>query len=107
MAFHAARARLDEANGTVVAVVSGGNVDPDRYREYLAAPIPIGRAEGPGVRSKAIGTSLVSATPRPNQRLARPDDTLVFPFGHPTTRSVAGASLLDPRLPVRSPHDRP
>ena len=40
MAFHAGELRLDEANGTVVAVVSGGNVDPDRYREFLAAPIP-------------------------------------------------------------------
>ena len=27
-------------DGSVVAVVSGGNVDPERYREYLAAPIP-------------------------------------------------------------------
>jgi len=26
--------------GSVVAVVSGGNVDPDRYRAFLAAPIP-------------------------------------------------------------------
>ena len=29
--------RLD---GPIVAVVSGGNVDPERYREYLVAPIP-------------------------------------------------------------------
>ena len=28
------------STGPVVAVVSGGNVDPDRYREYLAAPYP-------------------------------------------------------------------
>jgi threonine dehydratase len=32
-AFH----RLE---GPVVAVVSGGNVDPERYREYLDAPVP-------------------------------------------------------------------
>ena len=28
------------APGTVVAVVSGGNVDPERYRELLASPLP-------------------------------------------------------------------
>jgi threonine dehydratase len=31
---------LDRVEGPVVAVASGGNVDPDRYREYLAAAIP-------------------------------------------------------------------
>lgn len=41
----AARFRAREAGvaglaGTVVAVVSGGNVDPERYLGYLAAPIP-------------------------------------------------------------------
>ena len=34
------RLGLDRLDGPVVAVVSGGNVDPERYREYLAAPIP-------------------------------------------------------------------
>jgi threonine dehydratase len=33
-------ARLDGRRGTIVAVVSGGNVDPERYRELLASPIP-------------------------------------------------------------------
>jgi threonine dehydratase len=40
MAFRHEEAGLDGIDGSVVAVVSGGNVDPDRYREYLAAPIP-------------------------------------------------------------------
>ena len=40
MAFHAAELGLDRVDGSIVAVVSGGNVDPERYREYLAAPIP-------------------------------------------------------------------
>ena len=40
LAFHAAEARLDPRDGSIVAIVSGGNVDPDRYLEYLAAPIP-------------------------------------------------------------------
>ncbi len=40
MAFHAAELSLDRVDGPVVAVVSGGNVDPERYREYLDAPIP-------------------------------------------------------------------
>jgi threonine dehydratase len=40
MAFHAAELGLDGATGTAVAVVSGGNVDPEQYREFLAAPIP-------------------------------------------------------------------
>jgi threonine dehydratase len=45
MAFHGAELGLehDGVEGSVVAVVSGGNVDPERYREYLEAPIP---AEG-------------------------------------------------------------
>ncbi len=38
--FHAAEAGLEDAGGPVVCVVSGGNVDPERYRAYLAAPIP-------------------------------------------------------------------
>ena len=40
MAFHARALGLDQADGPVVAIVSGGNVDPARYREYLEAPIP-------------------------------------------------------------------
>lgn len=43
LAFHARELGLDRADGPIVAVVSGGNVDPARYREYLEAPIP---AEG-------------------------------------------------------------
>jgi len=40
LAFHAAELGLVDVDGPVVAVVSGGNVDPDRYRVYLEAPIP-------------------------------------------------------------------
>jgi threonine dehydratase len=40
LTFHAAELGLDAVAGPVVAVVSGGNVDPDRYRELLAAPVP-------------------------------------------------------------------
>jgi len=40
LAFHARALGLDRVDGSVVAVVSGGNVDPDRYREYLEAPVP-------------------------------------------------------------------
>jgi threonine dehydratase len=42
MTFRADACGLVDLVGPVVAVVSGGNVDPDRYREYLAAPIPGG-----------------------------------------------------------------
>ena len=35
-----AAARAMTFEGPVVAIVSGGNVDPDRYRELLAAPVP-------------------------------------------------------------------
>lgn len=38
--FRAAEAGLVGRSGSVVAVVSGGNVDADRYRELLAAPLP-------------------------------------------------------------------
>ena len=40
MTFHAAETGLTRVDGAIVAVVSGGNVDPDAYREYLEAPIP-------------------------------------------------------------------
>ena len=38
--FRTLEAGLDTADGPVVAIVSGGNVDPGRYRELLEAPIP-------------------------------------------------------------------
>ena len=37
--FHAGEAGIANLRGTVVAVVSGGNVDPDRYRAFLEAPL--------------------------------------------------------------------
>jgi threonine dehydratase len=40
LAFHRAAIGLDRLDGPTVAVVSGGNVDPERYRHYLGAPIP-------------------------------------------------------------------
>jgi threonine dehydratase len=40
MRFHAVEAGLDSIDGPVVAIVSGGNVDPERYLSYLQAPIP-------------------------------------------------------------------
>jgi threonine dehydratase len=40
--FRAREAGIDGLTGTVVAVVSGGNVDPDRYRELLGSPLPAG-----------------------------------------------------------------
>ncbi len=40
MAFHARELGLDTGHGPVVAVVSGGNVDPEQYRVLLSAPIP-------------------------------------------------------------------
>jgi len=38
--FHGGELGLAGLAGTVVAVVSGGNVDPARYRELLASPVP-------------------------------------------------------------------
>ena len=40
MVFRAAELGLDGSHGPIVAVVSGGNVDPAAYREYLATPLP-------------------------------------------------------------------
>ena len=40
MRFHLREVGLDGIDGPVVAIVSGGNVDPERYRSYLQAPIP-------------------------------------------------------------------
>ena len=39
MRFHAGEAGLTDLDGPIVGVVSGGNVDPERYLEYLQAPI--------------------------------------------------------------------
>ena len=38
--FRAWEAGIAGLTGTVVAVVSGGNVDPERYRQLLASPLP-------------------------------------------------------------------
>lgn len=38
--FHRTETGLDGSTGPVVAIASGGNVDPERYRTYLEAPIP-------------------------------------------------------------------
>lgn len=38
--YRATEARVAGASGPVVAVVSGGNVDPERYLGYLSAPLP-------------------------------------------------------------------
>jgi threonine dehydratase len=43
--FRAAAAGLAGLTGTVVAVISGGNVDPERYQRLLQSPIPA--PEGP------------------------------------------------------------
>lgn len=40
MAFRAEEAGLMGLDGPVVGVLSGGNVDPEAYRRYLAAPLP-------------------------------------------------------------------
>jgi threo-3-hydroxy-L-aspartate ammonia-lyase len=40
MRFRAREAGIDAVDGPVVAIVSGGNVDPERYRGFLEAPIP-------------------------------------------------------------------
>ncbi|HLX33627.1 MAG TPA: threonine/serine dehydratase [Candidatus Limnocylindrales bacterium] len=38
--FRAREAGIDGLTGTVVAIVSGGNVDPERYQELLRSPLP-------------------------------------------------------------------
>jgi len=40
LAFRSVAAQLTPADGSVVAVVSGGNIDAERYRAFLEAPIP-------------------------------------------------------------------
>ena len=40
MRFRAKEAGIEGLTGPAVGIVSGGNVDPDRYRELLASPIP-------------------------------------------------------------------
>jgi threonine dehydratase len=38
--WHGREAGIEGLNGTAVAIVSGGNVDPDRYRSWLTEPLP-------------------------------------------------------------------
>lgn len=40
--FRPGEAAIERLAGTVVAVVSGGNVDPERYQELLRSPVPRG-----------------------------------------------------------------
>ena len=40
IAFHAAELGLGDVRGDVVGVVSGGNIDPERFRAYLETPLP-------------------------------------------------------------------
>ncbi|MEX1171466.1 MAG: threonine/serine dehydratase [Chloroflexota bacterium] len=40
MAFHAAEIGVHPDDGPIVGIVSGGNVEPDAYRRYLATPLP-------------------------------------------------------------------
>ncbi len=40
VAFHADEVGHDPTRGPTVAVVSGGNVDPEAYRRYLETPLP-------------------------------------------------------------------
>jgi len=40
LAFRSAEAGLVGLHGPIVAVVSGGNVDPERYVDFLRAPLP-------------------------------------------------------------------
>ena len=40
IAFRADELGLDDLDGPIVGVVSGGNVDPEQYRAYLEAPLP-------------------------------------------------------------------
>ena len=43
LAWRSAEAGIDGLAGPIVAVVSGGNVDPERYRGFLEAPLPAAR----------------------------------------------------------------
>jgi threonine dehydratase len=38
--FRPEEAGLDRLDGPIVGIVSGGNVDPELYRDYLASPLP-------------------------------------------------------------------
>jgi threonine dehydratase len=40
LAFGSVEAGLAGIDGPIVAVVSGGNIDPERYRELLGSPVP-------------------------------------------------------------------
>ncbi|HET9852395.1 MAG TPA: threonine/serine dehydratase [Candidatus Limnocylindrales bacterium] len=44
--FRAREAGIASGQGTVVAVVSGGNVDPERYAELLRSPLPEAASAG-------------------------------------------------------------
>jgi threonine dehydratase len=53
--FRAREAGIERLTGTIVAVVSGGNVDPERYQELLRSPLPAPASQGtrPSARAAA------------------------------------------------------
>jgi threonine dehydratase len=46
MAFRSAEAGLERLDGPIVGIVSGGNIDPELYRQLLAAPLSADRTAG-------------------------------------------------------------
>ena len=70
MAFHAAEVGLDGLDGSVVAVVSGGNVDPDRYRELPRGADPARAADRSAVgRARPRSSARRSARRRSRTRI--------------------------------------
>ena len=59
-------------DGPIVAVVSGGNVDPERYRAFLEAPIRLA-AERRGSRASRLASLALARQPLGQPRLADPD----------------------------------
>ncbi len=104
LAFHAGELGLDADDGSVVAVVSGGNVDPDRYLELLSSPIPPERSGPVSPRSSArrsarrrsrIRISTISASAR---RSARRSFRLSARIQPTTTARIAVMKTASPAI---------
>ena len=96
LAFRSAELGLDDVDGPVVAVVCGGNVDPERYREFLGPDPARGLSavrSDPAAACRSLGRARhrVSARAR---RAARVAALVGQPLGQ--------APLADPDLATRS-----
>ena len=107
MAFHAARGRArSRLDGPIVAVVSGGNVDPERYRELPRGADPARGLTGPA-RTPALGPPGARRARRPAARRAARSRIRISTSSASARRSARATSRASARIqPATTAQDR-